>query len=501
MADFGINPINTAIPLGVKQPEGMKISDMLNLAGKGIELQRAQQENQDRKAIQGFMSDPKNYTDENGDIDIDKASKVLPTIAPLMGIDQVKKLTDLSKNHTEAVKAKMGFDSEVRSVVGATYNALANANETNPKAYAQALDNLKTQFPDNKYVKKYVEAAKGNLNNVDDPSKLPSIAKQTAMQMLPTTSQMGQVSLGTIGGQQVIIDQANGTYRAINQLGQPVGPAQPLPNQGTQQVAPVAPQQAQQAEPQQASMMPEEVHVSAKEDLPYPVRQAGTNYAQLPSEQADLEQGQKYRAGLTERQGTLSSSRRNIDEVIGQARKIEDEAIKINSLGLSSASGAWGAINRKIADLTGDPKYKQLSKDLANAQIANMKATGGSMDTVAGQHLAKLANGDETYPPEVLINIAERTKADMRNIDMQTLAANKFAQKFGDNNMKAFQQMWNKNADSKVFQAIDIARDSKLTAEQKKKMTDDLMGTNKAHRKLLERQYQNILRLVNTGTL
>ena len=67
-----------------------------------------------------------------------------------------------------------------------------------------------------------------------------------------------------------------------------------------------------------------------------------------------------------------------------------------------------------------------------------------------------MANGDETYPPKILIQIARRTQAEMTNLDMQAEGAQKFAQRFGDNNMKAYQQMWSKNADSKIFQIINL---------------------------------------------
>jgi hypothetical protein len=40
---------------------------------------------------------------------------------------------------------------------------------------------------------------------------------------------------------------------------------------------------------------------------------------------------------------------------------------------------------------------------------------------------------------------------------MQASGAQKFSQRFGDNNMKAYQQAWNANArDTKIFEAMNI---------------------------------------------
>ena len=59
-------------------------------------------------------------------------------------------------------------------------------------------------------------------------------------------------------------------------------------------------------------------------------------------------------------------------------------------------------------------------------------------------------------------NIANRTKADITNIDLQRKAGNAFFQKYGANNMGAFKRAWADNADSRVFQAMNIYQDENL---------------------------------------
>jgi hypothetical protein len=136
-----------------------------------------------------------------------------------------------------------------------------------------------------------------------------------------------------------------------------------------------------------------------------------------------------------------------------------------------------------------------------------MKALGLSTD--ADKQLTAAANGDYTYPPEVLMNIANRAKADMTNIDMQATAAQKYAQKFGDNNMKSFQQMWSKNADSKIFELMNVVKDQNLSKEEKQAKTNELLGlsekmSEKKKKEIIEefrRKRNNLDKLTQNGTL
>lgn len=251
----------------------------------------------------------------------------------------------------------------------------------------------------------------------------------------------------------------------------------------TNRTEPAVPTQPVQNQP-----VPE---LSQPSQMQYPVRAAGQTYALAPSEVADKEAGFGYRNNLIGRQSQLTTDRRNIDEVVKTANELEKSWMP--------TSGILGSAYRHLATWAGDPTYIQLSKDLANTTLSNMKALG--LNTDADKQLVSAAQGNYTYPPEVLMNIANRAKADMTNIDMQATAAQKFADKFGDNNMKAFQQMWSKNADSKVFEVMNLAKDSNLNAEEKQKIVDKLLGKDLEQRKIFNQKYQNILKLQQNGTL
>jgi hypothetical protein len=306
------------------------------------------------------------------------------------------------------------------------------------------------------------------------PEALPQVLSNIIQSNLGAA---GQQALQTpqpaqLGGQPALFYPGQGQYAPA-----PIAPAPGMPPQAAPQGAPQA---------MQGQLMPSGMQ------LPYPVRQAGMPFSPTPSEEADRTRGQTYRSGLTARQADIPTARRNLDEVIKEATKIEARNF--------FSTGIAGDLERKFRNWAGDPTYKQLSKDLANVQIANIQAVGGSLDTVAGQQLARMANGDETFPPSVLVNIARRTYADLTNLDMQTQGAQKFAQKYGDANINAFRQAWANNADSKVFEAISIYNSVQDPA-QRKKMIDDLLGNDERMRQQFLQRYKNIKKLTETGEL
>jgi hypothetical protein len=236
---------------------------------------------------------------------------------------------------------------------------------------------------------------------------------------------------------------------------------------------------------------------SQPSQLPYPVRTPTTVTPFAPTEKADQDAGFKNRNILVDRQANLTTDRRNLNEAKEVAKELEKEE-------WFKGAGFGGMVGRNLSTFLGTEmgvKYKQLSKDLANVQISNIQAKGGSLDTVAGQQLTRMANGDETYPPKVLLNIINRAQADMTELDLKATAAQKFSEKFGDNNFKAFQQMWSKNADSKIFELYNIAKDPDLTPKEKEAAKSRLFPKGEKERKTFIEKYMNIKKLEETGSL
>jgi hypothetical protein len=215
----------------------------------------------------------------------------------------------------------------------------------------------------------------------------------------------------------------------------------------------------------------------------------------LPSEKVDRDFGEKARLSLAAMQQNYPAIRQNYDKLIDQTEKVAGNTL---------FGGAAGTAERALKAKIGTPEYQQLSKDLANAQIAQIKAEGGSLDTVAGQSLSAHANGSVVYDPAVLVGIARRNAATLENKNAQANGLRIAAEKFGDANSKHFLSMWNKNAnDNSVFEMRYIFNRAKTPEQGIQEVQKYIKesGLSDAKRKELATKYLNLQKLETTGSL
>lgn len=226
--------------------------------------------------------------------------------------------------------------------------------------------------------------------------------------------------------------------------------------------------------------------------LPYPIPIRGVQQATTPSEVADLATGQKYRTDLLTGQQTVPKATRNVDAVLSGIKELEKDR--------RFTTGPLEARERYIRQFFGDERFKQLSKDIANVELAVLQASGQSMTTDAGKSLVAKASGDETYPPSVLLSVANRLAGDLTRLDMEAKGAQKFAQQFGDSNLPAYRQAWAANADQKIFEAMFLQKNERDPKRQKQEL-DKILPTSKAELSDFLTKYENIKRLTETGRL
>jgi len=226
--------------------------------------------------------------------------------------------------------------------------------------------------------------------------------------------------------------------------------------------------------------------------VPYPIRRADTPYVAEPTEISDQNSGVEYRNRIVSAQSTLSENRRNVEEVIKQAN-----LIGANLTEMEKGGGLIGKAGQKIRMAINSAEYEILAKDLARLALSNANAMGGAGNTVSGLDMQQVANGTIKMPPEKLIEIARRVQADQTNLDLQARGAQQFAQKYGDNNMKAYQQSWNANADSKIFEGINIINNEPNPKKINEQLTK--LFPTEAKRATFLKKYRNIKSLSATG--
>jgi hypothetical protein len=460
MPDYGFN-----YNLG-PQTKPTSIADMLNIANSAQQFQQAQQLNplQVQQAQQLLRQQQ---------LATQKAETLVPEEIEtgVVTSREERKRQPLSTAEKQFDYDKKNADRAFQLMTGFLRDpAIINAAK-DPAGAKQVLNDMNTLLLNGGVDKRITKLHMDELANVAEnhPEKLVSVLQNIGTAAISSSEQAAsrrpQLTT-TAGGAPALYTAEPGTI------------TQPNIQQG-QQVAP----------PVQPATQPAEQTTGGQI---YPKRVAGDLRPYAPGEAEDEKSGIAYKNGLVKRQGELTTSKRNLDEVIKEATKLNPDSVW--------SSGFLGMVNRKFKDFIGDPTYKQLSKDLANVQIANIQAMGGSLDTVAGQQLTKMANGDETYPPSVLINIARRAYADLTDLDMRATAAEKYAQVHGVANMNKFKQDWAANSDSKLFEAMAIEK-SNLSPEQKKKEFKALLGSDPNVLKDLQQKKKNLEKLTATGDL
>jgi hypothetical protein len=470
----GIN-IDPSISLGIKPPAAMSLSDMLNIA-RGAQLYQTERQLQPEQIRQMQLKTQLETATTPEQIQQSKLqTQFAGSQAQTAKVGTEAATENLSKSRADrAFNIVGGFMNDPRISSGDPQQTVAAMLDAKKKAIATGVPELQ------------VEAIFAPMMSTaaHDAKSLPQMISNIIQSQLGA---QGQQALQT--GEVVTVGEQPGVYRPATRTIEPI-------------TFGAAPQVGQTPPAQPAAQPPvgvtgADMTAPIKSDRPaliYPVPQAGVPRPILPQEQFDQESGSKFRNGLVQQQSQLPTARRNLQEVTRTADKLLKESIL-------PETGAIGAAKRGIANFIGDPTYKQLSKDLANVQISNIQAMGGSMDTVSGQNLMKMASGDETFPPEVLLSIARRADADLTQMDLMANGLQKHSQRYGDANTKRYQQMWAANADSRIFEMMNIARDVK-DPNQRQALTDKLLGgMDQTQREQLVQKYQNLLKLTKTGDL
>jgi hypothetical protein len=444
-----------------------------------IQLGVAEQADKERSNMQTFFADPNNFQ-TNGRIDIDKINKVVPTIAPLTGSEYINKYTTLGNAQTEAIKAKQGLTQDQRSMVAQRFSILGRLGVKDKNAYIAEMDLLKRENPDNPDLSRLIDSYKtiweGTMQSGDDLPAKAIAGAQTLLTPAQQQTQFAPTVTTTPEGKTITNKPSVAGEIPTSTMGMAGGLQANVPTGG----------------PSAGGLPTAGAEVAPGMRLPFPVRRADQPYIAEPTEQKDQAAGAEYRNNLVNGQMGLAQGRRNVEEVMQQANKIGSQLY-------FEKGGIPGQIEQKIRMAIGSEDYDMLAKDLANMAITNSKAMGSVGGTVAGLDMAAVANGTIKVPPDVLVKIARRVQADQTNLDMQANGAQRFSERFGDNNMKAYQQVWNKNADSKIFEAMNIVKDVTDPNVLDKEL--NRLFPKPAERKEFLEKYRNLKQLSETGVV
>jgi hypothetical protein len=151
----------------------LKSQQQSTLTGQ-IALSLEEQRYKERMGAQQFFSNPQNFQDETGMIDLKKINES-SHLFPLTFPDISQKFSTLAKSQTESKNADRGLDTGGRELIASTIAPLGYAGVQDPKEYIKKLIDLKDQYPNDLKLKNAVNAKIALLAQVSGPS--PDVAK------------------------------------------------------------------------------------------------------------------------------------------------------------------------------------------------------------------------------------------------------------------------------------------------------------------------------------
>jgi len=470
MSDFGA-PV--AAGVNVNPAGGLKtISDLMGLQQQqqgiqsnaqkiqlqGIDVQKAQQANEERLNLQNFTQDPSNWQ-TNGQIDMGKINAMVPKIAPYTGNDYINKMSTLSTAQTQAAGAKQNLTQAQRAIVAGPIGVLGRAGVTDPKAYIQELDKVQETNPDNPALAQMVNAYKTILGTATPTPHIAEGAVKLSQSLMTPEQQQAQLSPSatTVG------------------LGGQVSPAIVTPavggNAPSVQIGNLAPNQ-----PAATTLSPAERHTVgfnasgqpfdiAKNPQGQPTGISGLPVTNAPgatqpfvmptNENADtLKIAQSIRADANQAAAGLSTTQAFANNAIQYASGAVTGtgAQFINDLKGQYAGTPWTApgvtdsnlMGHALSQLTGSlVKATGLSTNQGQSLVANQVADGKWTKTAiqtAAREVRALSTGASLYSQGMENRIAQVAKTDP--------SASQFA-------ARTFQNQWAKVADVNAFKLYD----------------------------------------------
>ena len=191
MADLNVMPVGDKI----EPPRALSLAEIVNIASaitqnkqSKIALNLDQQKQQERQALQSYLSNPQNFQN-GGKIDIEKLNSEIPKLAPLTGSDFMQKYTILNNAQTIALEASQKLTQSQREMIASRLSVMGRLGVKNKKAYVSELDQLTKENPDNNDLKKLVQSYKDTINILPDDANLPQIAIAGAQSLLTPTEQ------------------------------------------------------------------------------------------------------------------------------------------------------------------------------------------------------------------------------------------------------------------------------------------------------------------------
>lgn len=483
------------VALQIKPPDSMNTlksivdfaNTSINIQRGGIQLQKETQANNERIALQKFMSTPDNFQ-TNGEIDLDKVNKSIPAIAPMTGADTIAKLTTLANAQTGSKEAKLKLANERREVVAGPYGVLGRAGVQDPQAYIAEGEKLKSQFPDDPNIAKLVDSYNTVLKML--PAG-PGVAKAaiTASQSIMTPTQQQEAlspkaSLQATGGAltEIVTQPAvGGEQPAVMRTGRELPLTVPVTERSTVSINPVT----------QSPMVTRKDAQGNVVAVEQPGKSAVPQLA--PGEAEEIPVRTRERVAVNAAASQVPTQHFNNQQII----KLAPEAIT------GTGSGAWTKLMTAngVQWLPGDEagNTQRLMHFMALQSQANAQAMGAGTD--AARAISEQATGTVEWDPKAIVSTAKVNDALSTGVELFNQGMEAAIKKAGGNVLakRDFQNQWSQNFDVRAMQLHNaIEQDDKAEVAR---LVKDAGGRGSAQAQEIVRKAKNLERLSTQGAL
>jgi hypothetical protein len=186
----------TPVSQQIKPVSNLSLADMVNI-GRGVQSYKSGQialEQQDvgnleqRAIAEAVKADPGLFMTDNS-LDIEKAKRILPQLAPRTYPAMLEKYTTMSKAEVEAKSAKQNLTQDQKNLVGQTFNILGKAGIKDKNTYLGALDDLVKTNPNNPDLGRLVDSYKTIWNELPEQTPWDQLAQRGAQTLLNISQQ------------------------------------------------------------------------------------------------------------------------------------------------------------------------------------------------------------------------------------------------------------------------------------------------------------------------
>ena len=181
----------TSVAGQIKPASNLSLADMVNI-GRGVQAYKSgeialeQQDigNQEQRAVaEAVKADPGLFMTDNS-LDIEKAKRILPQLAPRTYPTMLEKYTTMSKAEIDAKSAKQGLSTDKRNVLGQVFNLYGKAGIKDKNTYFTGMDEVLKTMPNDPDMARLVDSYKKIWNELPENTPWDQLAQRGAQTLL-----------------------------------------------------------------------------------------------------------------------------------------------------------------------------------------------------------------------------------------------------------------------------------------------------------------------------